>query len=155
MRWTTLRGESQLRKWIYEYEYGVLWAFGRCDAVQRKLHQVVRGTHYLLGLLPMGNGRCSLFWSQRKDEKERTFANGFDAWKREVVTLCPLAEQIFETVKDFSPVVFTAYQHVWMPRWHKLQTKVFSNMCRSCDAKPSAWLENQGPACGQHLFTAL
>jgi 2-polyprenyl-6-methoxyphenol hydroxylase-like FAD-dependent oxidoreductase len=115
---STLRGQSQLRKWIYEYEYGVLWAFGRCDAVQRKLHQAVRGTHYLLGLLPMGNGRCSLFWSQRKDEKERTFDRGFDAWKREVISLCPLAEQIFETVADFSPVVFTTYQHVWMPRWH-------------------------------------
>ncbi len=101
-----------------EYVYGAAWAIGRCTTVQGKLHQVVRGTRDLLGLLPMGAGRCSLFWSLRRDRKDAVWARGFAAWRDDVLRLCPLAEELFATVRGFDQVTFTTYRHVWQGRPH-------------------------------------
>lgn len=115
---SVLRGDGGLRRWVHEYAYGALWAVGQCAAVRNRLHQVVHGTRYLLGLLPMGDGRCSLFWSLHRGAKETLFQKGFEAWRRHVLDLCPLAEELFESVRGFDQVPFTTYQHVWMSRWH-------------------------------------
>src|SRR5262245_57353058 len=112
-----LRGDSRLNKSVLEYQYGALWAIGRCSAVRGKLYQVSRGTSHLLGLLPMGEDRCSLFWSLHRARKPLVWSRGFAAWKDEVLRLCPLAEELFATVTGFDQTVFTTYQHVWMPRW--------------------------------------
>lgn len=113
---SALRLGASLTRWIHEYAYGALWAIGHNQVVSRKLHQVVRGTHRLLGLLPMGKGRCSLFWGLRCNEKETVWKNGFDAWRTEVLKLCPLAAGLFETLNSFDQVAFTTYQHVWLRR---------------------------------------
>jgi 2-polyprenyl-6-methoxyphenol hydroxylase-like FAD-dependent oxidoreductase len=113
-----LRGCSRLRKWVHEYVYGAVWAIGRSTAVRGKLHQVVRGTHQLLGLLPMGQGRCSLFWSLRRDEKDTLFRGDFAVWREQVLALCPLAAELCEQLHTFDQVAFTTYQHVWMRAWH-------------------------------------
>jgi 2-polyprenyl-6-methoxyphenol hydroxylase-like FAD-dependent oxidoreductase len=113
-----LRAASRLPKWVHEYEYGTLWIIARCEAVQRKLYQIVRGTHQLMGLLPMGLGRCTLYWGLRRDQKEELWKRGFAAWKAEVLAFSPLAEEFFAHVSDFDQVIFTTYMHAWMPRWH-------------------------------------
>lgn len=113
-----LRGDSRLTKRAHEYAHGALWAIGQCRAVRGKLHQVTRGTQQLMGLLPMSKGRCSLFWSLRRVEHQQTLQVGFPAWKRQVLQLCPLAEELFDSLTDFTQVAFTTYQHVWMRRWH-------------------------------------
>lgn len=113
-----LRGATKLRKWVHEYAYGAIWTFGRCSAIRSKLHQVTLGTKQLLGLLPIGGGRCNLFWSVRRDEKESVWHAGFDRWKTQVLQLCPLAEELFETVTSFEQVAYTTYRHAWMQRWH-------------------------------------
>lgn len=115
---SALRKASGLTRWSHEYAHAALWAIGRSNAVKAKLHQVVRGTTHLLGLLPMGDGRCSLFWGLRRDQKDAVWSAGFDAWKREVLTLCPLAEELLSGLHSFDDVAFTRYQHVWMKRWH-------------------------------------
>jgi 2-polyprenyl-6-methoxyphenol hydroxylase-like FAD-dependent oxidoreductase len=86
--------------------------------VERRLHQVVRGTRQLLGLLPMGQGRCSLFWLLHQREREAVMRGSVATWKDQVLGLCPLAEEMFDGLKDFGPVLYTTYQHVWMPRGH-------------------------------------
>src|SRR5262249_36091327 len=103
---------------IYPYEYGTLWLIARCEAVRGKLFQVVRGSQQLMGMLPMGEGRCTLYWGVRKDRKEALFRRGFARWKAEVLSYSPLAAEFFETVTDFGQLLFSTYQHVWMPRWH-------------------------------------
>lgn len=113
-----LRGDSTLTKWVHDYAYAALWAIGENDAVRRKLHQVVRGTRVLLGLLPLGQGRCNLFWSLRRRDKDALFNAGFGAWRQQVLQVCPEAGQIFDTVTGFDKVTYTTYQHVWMRRWH-------------------------------------
>jgi len=115
---SNLRIASGLSRWSHEYAHGAMWAIGRSSAVSGKLHQVVRGTKSLLGLLPMGDGRCSLFWSLRRDAKDAVREAGFDTWRREVVTLCPLAEELLSGLRGWDDVAYTRYQHVWMKRWH-------------------------------------
>jgi 2-polyprenyl-6-methoxyphenol hydroxylase-like FAD-dependent oxidoreductase len=115
---SALRQTSALKHWRREYDYGATWAIGPCAAVSGKLHQVVRGTRVLMGLLPVGGGRCCLFGSLRCDQKDVVWNRGFAAWRDDIVRLCPPAEELFTEVRDFGQVAFTTYQHVWMDRCH-------------------------------------
>lgn len=113
-----LRGDTRLAKFVHEYAYGTLWVIARCSAVRRKLYQIVRGSQQLMGLLPMGEGRCTLYWGLRKDQKDALWRRGFPAWRDEVLAFCPEAEELFAGLTSFDPILFTTYQHIWMPRWH-------------------------------------
>lgn len=115
---STLRGACKLAKWIMPYRYGAVWALGRCASVRQKLHQVVRGTSVLLGLLPMGQDRCSLFWSLRRGRKDALWHHGFAAWKDEVTRLCPEAGELLVPFMSSSELFYTTYQHVHMKAWH-------------------------------------
>ncbi len=117
-----LRRAASLTKWAHEYAYGTLWATAPCTAVRGRLHQVVDGSRRLLGLLPLGGGRCSLYWGVRRDRRSALYRRGFSAWRDEVHAFCPLAAELFEHVTSFDRVLFTTYHHVWMPRWHDRHT---------------------------------
>ncbi len=119
---STLRSSLNWERSVHEYDYGALWAIGRSGAVRRKLHQVVRGTKRLLGLLPMGSDRCSLFWSLNRDEVYALRDRGFADWRAEVLALCPLAAELFESVTSFEQTTFTTYVHVRMRRWFDIHT---------------------------------
>jgi 2-polyprenyl-6-methoxyphenol hydroxylase-like FAD-dependent oxidoreductase len=119
---SALRAASQQVRWSHDYRHAALWAIGQTNAVSRKLHQVVRGTHSLLGLLPMGGGRCSLFWGLRRDHKESLWDKGFAAWRASVIDLCPLADGIFDSVTSFEQTRFTTYQHAWLKQPHEGRT---------------------------------
>jgi 2-polyprenyl-6-methoxyphenol hydroxylase-like FAD-dependent oxidoreductase len=82
------------------------------------LHQVVRGTTHLAGIMPMGGGRCSFYWGLRGDAREALQQRGFPAWRDEVLRFCPPAEEVFEEIDGFEQVPFTSYRHVWMRSWH-------------------------------------
>ena len=69
---SALRAGSGLVRWEHEYAWGALWAIGRGDRVQGRLHQVVRGTSKLVGVLPLGGGRCNVFWRVRRDPSTRS-----------------------------------------------------------------------------------
>jgi 2-polyprenyl-6-methoxyphenol hydroxylase-like FAD-dependent oxidoreductase len=113
---STLR--TAMRPAVHEYQYGVLWAVGRCAGVRGKLLQTVRGTRHLVGLLPIGEGLCTLFWSAQRDDQARIRSEGFDVWQKCVTALCPVAEEIFEEVQGFDEVAFTDYRQVKMKAWH-------------------------------------
>jgi 2-polyprenyl-6-methoxyphenol hydroxylase-like FAD-dependent oxidoreductase len=115
---STLRGACGLKKWVHPYAYGAVWAIGHSTTIRRKLHQVVRGTKDLLGLLPMGQDRCSLFWSLHRDNKDALWNGGFVAWKEQVGRLCPEAGELLLPFTDVGQLAFTTYQHVWMKVWH-------------------------------------
>ncbi len=115
---STLRGACKLKKWIHAYTYGAIWGIGRSPTIRRKLYQMVRGTKVLMGLLPMGNERCSLFWSLHHDEKDALWNGGFAAWKDEVTRTCPEAGELLAPFADEKHIFYTAYQHVWMKAWH-------------------------------------
>ena len=117
-------GKSRLRQSVgiphscREYSHGALWAVGKCDAVHGKLWQITHGTRRLCGLLPMGQGRCSLFWGLRRDEYDQLKqASAWNDWQRQVLTLAPLAAQILAELHPPAGLTFTTFQHVVMPQW--------------------------------------
>jgi 2-polyprenyl-6-methoxyphenol hydroxylase-like FAD-dependent oxidoreductase len=111
-----LRASCRLRHAVYPYAHAAMWAVGQCEAIGGKLFQVTRGTTNLCGLLPMGGGRCSLFWGLRTADRAALLARGFAGWRDDVLRLAPAAAEIFATVESFKSVAFAQYQHVWMPR---------------------------------------
>lgn len=109
---SALRETAGLTRFRHEYRYGALWAIGRSAAIHGRLHQVVRGTRRLVGLLPLGEGRCNLFWSLRRDEHLLLAERGFDDWRREVEALCPEAGELLESLAGLGATAFTTYRHV-------------------------------------------
>jgi 2-polyprenyl-6-methoxyphenol hydroxylase-like FAD-dependent oxidoreductase len=115
---SALRASSKIPSLAHEYPHGAIWASGKSSAVNGHLLQVTRGTRQLCGLLPTGFGgddNCSLFWSLRTSKREVFFARGFDAWRQEVLSLCPEARDVFNSLTSFEQTRFTTYMHVRMP----------------------------------------
>ncbi|HXU31714.1 MAG TPA: NAD(P)/FAD-dependent oxidoreductase [Thermoanaerobaculia bacterium] len=114
---SALRRASGLDGGSREYDFGALWAMGPCAAVTGHLYQVVRGTKVLIGILPLGGGRASLFWGDRKDGIDAIRKGNFAAFREKVLALAPKAEEIFSEFQSFDQAAFTTYVHVACPRW--------------------------------------
>jgi 2-polyprenyl-6-methoxyphenol hydroxylase-like FAD-dependent oxidoreductase len=113
---SALRAGSGLVRWSHEYAYGALWTVGRSSVVHGELRQVVRGTRDLLGLLPLGGGRCNFFFSQRHDRYADVVARGFRLWRDRVLALCPESEEVLAHVEGFDGLALTGYRHVVLRR---------------------------------------
>ncbi len=114
---SALRQASGLDGGSREYDFGALWAMGPCAAVSGHLYQVVRGTKVLIGILPLGLGRASFFWGDRKEGIEAIRRGDFAAFRKKVLRLCPKAEEIFTEFERFDQAAFTTYVQVACPRW--------------------------------------
>lgn len=101
-----------------EYDYAALWAVGRNTRIHNRLHQVVDGTRSLVGLLPIGADRCTLFWGVRRDGWDALRARGFAAWRSELTRLCPEAGETIDDIGGFDRVTFTPYRHAVMRRFY-------------------------------------
>lgn len=116
-----------LAKTVRPYPWGALWFIGR-DPEQRhagRLHQLVKGTARMVGLLPTGYGPAgadtplvSLFVSLRTDRIDDVRTRGLDAWKAEVREVAPASEGVLEQIDDFEQLTLAFYYDVAMPRWH-------------------------------------
>ncbi len=113
-----LRESSGIAHWTLPYAGGAAWVVGRNESIRGQLRQVTHGTRRLCGLLPMGGGRCSLFWGMHEREQAAVWAGEFSAWREDVVRLMPQASPMFDQLSDFAGVKFVRYQHVSMSRWH-------------------------------------
>ena len=114
---SAMRQRIGVRGNVFEYPHGALWAMGRSERVRGRLWQVTHGTKRMCGLLPMGGGRCSMFWSLQTRELDSFYARGFEAWRAEAVGLCPEAEELLCGLSGFEETRFTTYYHVRMRRW--------------------------------------
>src|SRR5262245_3818861 len=115
---SAMRSLAHLPHRVLPYDHGALWITGPCTAIRDKLYQVCRGTRYLLGILPIGGGRCSLYWGVPCRELDSLRAGGMAAFKKELSAFCPESGELLDPLTDFGQLVFTTYRHVWMPRWH-------------------------------------
>jgi 2-polyprenyl-6-methoxyphenol hydroxylase-like FAD-dependent oxidoreductase len=115
---SVVRSLAGLRAHVLPYDHGAMWVTGTCQAVRDKLYQVCHGTKKLLGVLPIGSGRCSLYWGIAVRDVDAVRARGIGPFKDELVAFCPEARELVEPITSFDQLVFTTYRHVWMPRWH-------------------------------------
>tara|TARA_R110002111_G_C6008015_1_gene374383 strand:- start:31058 stop:32230 length:1173 start_codon:yes stop_codon:yes gene_type:complete len=114
---SALRSASGIPHQIVEYEYGALWTTGDCTAVTDRLFQVVEGTKKLTGLLPIGNSKCSFFWGLTASQFENYQRQGIEVWKRDVLELCPLSEELVSRINSFEELTFATYRSVSMKSW--------------------------------------
>jgi 2-polyprenyl-6-methoxyphenol hydroxylase-like FAD-dependent oxidoreductase len=124
---STVRRLSGLRAVVMPYDHGALWATAPCSTVRDKLYQVVRGTRYLLGVLPIGDGRCSLYWGVPDRELAAVRDRGLAALKAELIAFCPGVEELLGHIASMEQLVHTTYRHVWMPRWFNRRVLVLGD----------------------------
>jgi len=115
---STVRALAGLRAGALPYDHGAMWITGTCQAVRDKLYQVCHGTQKLLGILPIGSGRCSLYWGIPVHDLDAVRARGIGPFKDELIQFCTESKELVEPIASFDQLVFTTYRHVWLPRWH-------------------------------------
>jgi 2-polyprenyl-6-methoxyphenol hydroxylase-like FAD-dependent oxidoreductase len=95
--------------------YAALWALGPCHTVRGHLLQVTKGTRQLTGLLPLGSGRANFFWGLAARDWEPLRRSPFANFRDAVLTLNPLAEEVFDEAASFESFTYAAYRHA-LPR---------------------------------------
>ena len=80
------------------------------------MEQAVHGSRELIGLLPLGGGRCNFFASVRLDRLDAIRVAGFDRWRSGVVDLLPAADEVISHVRGFDDLSVTGYRHVQLRR---------------------------------------
>ena len=109
-----LREFSGIKTKVVEYEYAALWTTGKSDFQPDHLYQLVKGTHHLVGLLPIGEGECSYFWGLLSNSFKALQQTGFDKWKSDAIQLCPQSESILGPRRNFDQFTMAGYRHVVM-----------------------------------------
>lgn len=112
-----LRTDRALGAAVREFPLGAGWFSGTCETVRGRLHQVTRGTRQLIGMLPVGRGRCSLFCSLPRGGME-ALDEGLDKLKTEIVELCPEARPLVEQIRGAGDLATARYQIVRLRRWN-------------------------------------
>jgi 2-polyprenyl-6-methoxyphenol hydroxylase-like FAD-dependent oxidoreductase len=111
-----LRMSSGLPAFTHAYTGAALWAVGRSETPVDQLVQYTRGNIDLCGLLPMGGGRCSFFWSVDTSDLSRLKAGSFEAWRGQVLELAPAAEGVLRSLTKWDDLMFASYRAVAMLR---------------------------------------
>jgi 2-polyprenyl-6-methoxyphenol hydroxylase-like FAD-dependent oxidoreductase len=106
-----------LRQHLINYAYGALWGVSDVAPVRGELFQAAHSTRQLAGLLPIGGGRCSLFWGVRHDRVDALRRRGFRRWREDVLRLMPVAEPLVDRISDLEAMRFVSYRHVCTPRF--------------------------------------
>ncbi len=113
-----LRQSPELGASVREFPLEAAWFSGRSDAVRGRLHQVTHGSRQLIGLLPLGDGRCSLFCALPPGGKGALGLAGIGALKAEILDLCPEAESIISQITSVDDLACAHYQLVHLRRWN-------------------------------------
>jgi 2-polyprenyl-6-methoxyphenol hydroxylase-like FAD-dependent oxidoreductase len=155
-----LRGDTDglLPKRVRPYAWGALWFIGE-DPHNRfagALHQVVRGTRRMAGMLPCGLGPdpanttplVTLYWSLRADALGPLQHAPLAAWKDEFLAYFADAGPVLDQIGAYGDLLFASYQDVVMPRWHT------HNVVYIGDAA-HAMSPQLGQGCNLALFDAM
>jgi 2-polyprenyl-6-methoxyphenol hydroxylase-like FAD-dependent oxidoreductase len=103
---------------VTKYGHGTLWVNAPGAGVPGRLLQVVKGNRNLFGLLPLGDGLVSMYWGLPVREFDAVRARGLDALKADILAFSPEAAPVLDFLCDFEQLLFTAYQHVHLKKWH-------------------------------------
>jgi len=112
-----LRNQTGCRVITVDYDYAALLATAPCTFQPGRLFQVVRGTQFLLGLLPIGDGTSSFFWGLPAGGFQELKETGFEKWREQVIEIFPESESVFSTIRKFDDLTYAPYRHVSMSKW--------------------------------------
>jgi len=104
------------------YPWGCIWATvaDSRDVITAPamLQQRVCGTTTMMGLLPVGQNRVTLFWSLPVEELEAGRSIDAEAWRMAALELWPEAAALIEQAADAGDFARATYRHVALPRWN-------------------------------------
>lgn len=106
-----LREHSGLTRSVREYPDAAFWTIGPYSGPQDRLLQVVGRCGRLMGMLPVGEGRCSFFWGLKKTEEPQVRSAGLDAWKRQVIQFFSSAEEAIAEIRSLDEVSYATYRN--------------------------------------------
>jgi 2-polyprenyl-6-methoxyphenol hydroxylase-like FAD-dependent oxidoreductase len=72
----------------------------------------------MLGLLPLGDGLCSLYWGLPVRDFAAAKVRDLGSLRAEMLAFAPEAGELLDFVHDREQLLFTGYQHVWLRRRH-------------------------------------
>ena len=102
------------------YPWGCIWATVRYSAsfatAPAMLQQRLHGTTTMMGLLPVGQGLATLFWSLPTAALESGLAIDIDAWQADALELWPEAAALIEQAAT-GEFARATYRQVTLPRW--------------------------------------
>ncbi len=113
-----LRESCQIPTRVIDYDFAALWTTGPADWQSDELYQRVQGTHYLIGMLPIGQGECSYFWGLPVASWDALRGSSFSDWRSLSQGLCPASASVLAGKSSFDELTFATYRHVVMRRWH-------------------------------------
>ena len=100
------------------YPWGCIWATAP-DSVglgaAGLLRQRVRGTRLMMGLLPVGDGQLTIYWSLPKAALAPHEPLDLSAIRQTAAALWPEATRVFSDAGEFSRAT---YRNVTLPRWN-------------------------------------
>lgn len=126
-----LRAACGLKAHVWEYDHGTFWVTAPSTAVRGRLLQIVRGSRYLCGLLPLGDGLTSMYWGVPLRQVEAVRKRGLAALKAEILAFAPEAAEVLDFVHDFDQLLVTSYRAVYMPRSHDRHTLFLGDACHA------------------------
>ncbi|MDP1840483.1 MAG: NAD(P)/FAD-dependent oxidoreductase [Reyranella sp.] len=104
------------------YPWGCIWAtvadYRDIITAPAMLQQRVRGTTTMMGLLPVGQNKVTLFWSLPVEELEAGHLIDLETWRFEALDLWPEAAALIEQVANADDFARATYRHVALPRWN-------------------------------------
>ena len=83
------------------------------------LRQRVRGTTEMMGLLPIGQGEMTVFWSLPVEALAPGKPIDLSAWRRAASALWPEAAAIVDRAAAADSFARATYRHVALPRWNE------------------------------------
>jgi len=113
-----LRTAHGLGASVHEFPLGAAWFSGHSNAVRGQLLQVTRGGKQLIGLLPLGLGRCSFFCALPPGGKKTLQQRGLASLKAEVLSLCPESASLLDQLHSLDDLAYTRYQIVNLRQWN-------------------------------------
>ncbi len=111
-----LRTACGFKAHVLKYDHGTLWLIAPGTGVPGMLLQVVRRNQKLFGLLPLGDGLCTLYWGLPARDFPALRERGLPKLKAEILSFAPEAAEVLDFLHDFDQFILTTYRHVWMPR---------------------------------------
>ena len=102
------------------YPWGCIWTTVPDNAglsAAGLLRQRVGGTTRMMGLLPVGQGLVTMFWSLPVTVLAPDVPLDLDAWRRAALALWPEAASLIEHAAAADDFTRATYRHVALPRW--------------------------------------
>ena len=103
------------------YPWGCIWTTVPDSAglsAAGLLRQRVKGTTEMMGLLPVGQGQMTMFWSLPVSVLVTDEPLDLDAWKSAARALWPEAAGLIEQAAGTNDFARATYRHVALPHWN-------------------------------------